>query len=154
MREQRTSEVVQRELRACGARIKTGLGGGTGVLGYLPATSTSKPGPTIALRADMDALPIIEQTGKPYASQTPGVMHACGHDGHTTILLGAARILSRVERSRPVLFVFQPAEEGGGQGCGGEKGPSQKTSGQKASGEKARSEEGTGQKGNGGRVSL
>jgi amidohydrolase len=119
MREQRTSEVVQRELRACGARIKTGLGGGTGVLGYLPATtpsSTSKPGPTIALRADMDALPILEQTGKPYASQTPGVMHACGHDGHTTILLGAARILSRVERSRPVLFVFQPAEEGGGGG--------------------------------------
>ena len=65
----------------------------------------------------MDALPIVEQTGVPYASKTPGVMHACGHDGHTTVLLGAARVLAQMEhRPSPVVFCFQPAEEGGGGG--------------------------------------
>jgi amidohydrolase len=111
--ENRTSQVVQRELSALGIDFKAGLGRGTGVLGYLPATSTTSRG-AVALRADMDALPIEEKTGKAYASCTKGVMHACGHDGHTTILLGAARVLSKLARPRPVALVFQPAEEGGG----------------------------------------
>jgi amidohydrolase len=64
----------------------------------------------------MDALPILERTGKSYASTTPGKMHACGHDGHTTILVGAARALAQMERPNNVLFIFQPAEEGGAGG--------------------------------------
>jgi amidohydrolase len=64
----------------------------------------------------MDALPILEDTGVEYASECPGIMHACGHDGHTSILLGAARVLSQSERRNSVLFVFQPAEEGGAGG--------------------------------------
>ncbi|QQS09983.1 MAG: amidohydrolase [Phycisphaerales bacterium] len=114
-KESRTSGVVQRELAALNIEHKPGLGGGTGVIAYLPATLPhGNDRPAIALRADMDALPILEQSGKPYASVSPGVMHACGHDGHTTILLGAARVLMSVPRPRPVLLVFQPAEEGGG----------------------------------------
>jgi len=117
--ERRTSSVVQRELTALGIEFKAGLARGTGVVGYLPATGNGSDRPSVAMRADMDALPITEQTGKPYASTTPGVMHACGHDGHTTILLGAARVLARLDdRPNPVTFIFQPAEEGGG---GGEK---------------------------------
>lgn len=126
--ERRTSAVVQRELRAVGAHVKSGLGKGTGVVGYLPRTGGTPAGAgertSVALRADMDALPITEATGKAYASCTPGVMHACGHDGHTTILIGAARVLSKVARQRPVTLIFQPAEENGGgaevmcqQGC-------------------------------------
>jgi hippurate hydrolase len=113
--EHRTSEVVQRELAALGIEFKAGMGKGTGVIAHLPAT-TPTDRPSVALRADMDALPIEEQTGKPYSSCNPGVMHACGHDGHTTILIGAARILSKIDRPRPVTFIFQPAEEGGGGG--------------------------------------
>jgi amidohydrolase len=118
--ERRTSAIVVKELQALGALIKTELGKGTGVLGYLPASDPAeevrfvREGGAIGLRADMDALPIDERTGREYSSKTPGVMHACGHDGHTTILLGAARILSKMHRPRPVAFVFQPAEEGGG----------------------------------------
>lgn len=111
--EQRTSQVVARELEAIGVTHKTGLAGGTGVLGHLPAT-TDAQGPSVALRADMDALPIEENTGKAYASTNPGVMHACGHDGHTAMLVGAARVLKQLDdRPNPVTFVFQPAEEGG-----------------------------------------
>ena len=109
--EQRTSGVVQRALSALGIDFKAGLAG-TGVVAHLPATA--ERGETVALRADMDALPIQEATGAAYSSGTPGVMHACGHDGHLTMLLGAARVLSRLEkRPNPVTFVFQPAEEGG-----------------------------------------
>ncbi|MCC6660107.1 MAG: amidohydrolase [Phycisphaerales bacterium] len=109
--EQRTSGVVQRELAALGIDFKAGLAG-TGVVAHLPATR--KGGQTVALRADMDALPIQEATGAAYSSGTPGVMHACGHDGHTTMLLGAARVLSRLgKRPNPVTLIFQPAEEGG-----------------------------------------
>ena len=88
------------------------------MLAYLPATTDADAAPTIALRADMDALPITENTGKPYASQNLGVMHACGHDGHTSILIGTARALAKSERRNNVLMIFQPAEEGG---AGGER---------------------------------
>lgn len=116
--ERRTSEVVQRELKSAGVEFVPGVAGGTGVLGWLPATTKSPDqAQTIALRADMDALPILEATGKEYASTNPGVMHACGHDGHTSILLGVAKALSK-ELNRPnnILFLFQPAEEGGAGG--------------------------------------
>jgi amidohydrolase len=121
--EQRTCGVVQRELAAMGIAFKAGMAKGTGVVAHLPATGGQKGGsrdrPAVALRADMDALPITERTGRPYSSGTPGVMHACGHDGHTTMLLGAARVLSKLpHRPNPVTFIFQPAEEGG---AGGEK---------------------------------
>lgn len=111
------SGVVQRELAKLGIEFRAGLAGGTGVLGYLPATSNPASAPTIALRADMDALPITEETGVPYASTFPGKMHACGHDGHTSILIGVAHALAALpERPNNVLFVFQPAEEGGAGG--------------------------------------
>lgn len=111
------SELVQRRLGELGIEFVAGLAKGTGVLGYLPATKNTDTAASIALRADMDALPILEETGKPYASQFPGKMHACGHDGHTTILLGAAEALSKMSnRANNVLFLFQPAEEGGAGG--------------------------------------
>jgi amidohydrolase len=111
--ETRTSEVVQRELAAAGVAFVGGLAGGTGVLAHIPGGD----GSPLALRADMDALPIVEQTGLPYASETEGRMHACGHDGHTTILIGVARELAKASQAgtlgRPVTLIFQPAEEGG-----------------------------------------
>jgi len=116
--EERTSAVVREHLDRLGIEHATGVGGetpgtGFGVVAHLPATE-GEPGPCVALRADMDALPIEERTGAEYASTNPGVMHACGHDGHTTILLTAARILAQTpERPNPVTLVFQPAEEGG-----------------------------------------
>ncbi|MEK6701569.1 MAG: amidohydrolase, partial [Planctomycetota bacterium] len=117
--EHRTSDVVQRQLSRLNIPFKANIAQ-TGVVAYLAATTDhGNTLPSVALRADMDALPITEQTGKPYASCNPGVMHACGHDGHTTILLGAARILAALpHRPRPVTFIFQPAEEGG---AGGER---------------------------------
>ena len=111
------SALVQKNLAALGIEFRAGLAKGTGVLGYLPATENPEGAQTIALRADMDALPIHEETGKPYASTIPGRMHACGHDGHTTILLGVAERLAKAShRPNNVLFVFQPAEEGGAGG--------------------------------------
>ena len=115
--EHRTSDVVQRQLSRLNIPFKANIAQ-TGVVAYLAATTDhGNTLPSVALRADMDALPITEQTGKPYASCNPGVMHACGHDGHTTILLGAARILAALpHRPRPVTFIFQPAEEGAPDG--------------------------------------
>jgi amidohydrolase len=112
--EHKTAKRIEAELRELGLTTKTGLAtNGTGVIAYLPATTGTSE--TIALRADIDALPITESTGKAYASTNPGVMHACGHDGHTAILLGVARALTKLdERPNNVLFVFQPAEEDGG----------------------------------------
>ncbi|USN99633.1 MAG: amidohydrolase [Phycisphaeraceae bacterium] len=114
--EKRTSEAIQRELTAAGVEFRAGYAGGTGVLAHLPAT-TGLDRPAVALRADIDALPIPESTGKPWSSVHEGVMHACGHDGHTAILLGTVRALAATEhRPNPVTFLFQPAEEGGGGG--------------------------------------
>ena len=115
--EQRTSGLVQGQLEEAGVEFRAGLAGGTGILAHIPGGS----GPGIGLRADMDALPIQETSDLEYRSTNEGVMHACGHDGHTTILIGAARVLAAIARSggglpRPVSFVFQPAEEGGAGG--------------------------------------
>jgi hippurate hydrolase len=111
MTEHRTAELVARELEKYGIETHRGVGK-TGVVGVLRVGNGHK---RIGLRADMDALPIIEATGKPYASVTPGVMHACGHDGHTTMLLGAARYLAATKRfSGTVHLIFQPGEEGMG----------------------------------------
>ncbi|WP_417599729.1 M20 aminoacylase family protein [Pararhodobacter oceanensis] len=107
--EVRTSGIVAQHLRDFGIEVTTGIGK-TGVVGVLKG---NRPGRTIGLRADMDALPIDEQTNLPYASKTPGVMHACGHDAHTAILLGAARYLAETrDFAGTAVFIFQPAEEG------------------------------------------
>jgi len=108
--EVRTAGIVAQELNTLGLPVKTGIAK-TGVVALLEG---NQPGPTLLLRFDMDALPIQEQTGVEYASQTAGVMHACGHDGHVAIGLTVARLLHkhRAEWSGRVKFVFQPAEEG------------------------------------------
>lgn len=114
-KETRTSARVRAELAGLkGFTVRTGLAE-TGLVATLGA---ELDGPAVALRADMDALPITEITGAAYASQTPGVMHACGHDGHTAMLVGAAKVLARIadELQGPVRLIFQPAEEGGAGG--------------------------------------
>ncbi len=115
--EVRTAGLVARELQALGLEVSTGVAK-TGVVGLLEG---GKPGPIVLLRFDMDALPVTEETGAAYASTVPGVMHACGHDGHTAIGLTVARLLHarRSELTGTVKFVFQPAEEGT---CGEEMG--------------------------------
>ena len=107
----KTAERIEHTLRALGLRPRRVLD--TGVVATLHG---SLPGPTIALRADMDALPVQETTGAPFASENPGVMHACGHDVHITSALGAAMLLSRHrhELRGSVRFLFQPDEEGEG----------------------------------------
>ena len=114
LEEHRTSALVAERLREFGVdEVVTGLAT-TGVVGIIRGR---QPGGAIGLRADMDALPILEDTGLPYASATPGVMHACGHDGHTTMLLGAARYLAETRNFAGTVYViFQPAEEGLGGG--------------------------------------
>lgn len=117
-REYRTSGIVAKELEALGIEVTKGVGK-TGVVGLLEG---AKPGPTLLLRFDMDALPIHEQTGAEYASQTEGVMHACGHDGHTAVGLTVAKILNahRDLLAGTVKFCFQPSEEGtNGEEIGG-----------------------------------
>ncbi len=115
--EVRTAGIVARELQALGMEVTSGVAR-TGVVGLLEG---SRPGPVVLLRFDMDALPITEESGAAYASTVPGVMHACGHDGHTAIGLTVARLLHahRADWAGTVKFVFQPAEEGP---CGQETG--------------------------------
>lgn len=109
--ERETAAFVQERLGELGIRFESGIGG-HGVVGTLHREGSNR---SVALRADMDALPIFEETGLSYASTRPGVMHACGHDGHTTALLGAAAILRDDPNWRgTVHLVWQPAEEGNG----------------------------------------
>ena len=114
--EQRTSGIIQQCLSDYKVPFVSGLAKGTGVLGFIEGEGDK----AVALRADIDALPIAEENTFDWKSVHEGCMHACGHDGHTTILLGAAKVLSRIANKQvlpnPVTFVFQPAEEGGGGG--------------------------------------
>lgn len=108
LEEVRTSDLVARQLSEMGYKVERGLAR-TGLVATLSHGSSRK---SIGIRADMDALPIAEETGLPYASTTPGLMHACGHDGHTAMLLGAARaIAERRNFDGTVHLIFQPAEE-------------------------------------------
>ncbi len=113
---QRTAGIVAERLREFGCdEVIEGIGR-TGVVGVIRGKSDTS-GKVIGLRADMDALPIEEDTGLDYASKTPGKMHACGHDGHTAMLLGAAKYLAETRNfDGTVVVIFQPAEEGGGGG--------------------------------------
>ncbi len=114
-REVRTSRLVAERLRAMGLdEVKTGVG----KYGVVALLKGSKPGPVVAVRADMDALPIQETIDVPYKSLVPGVKHACGHDVHTTVQLGVAEVLSKMrdQISGSIKFIFQPAEEGAPQG--------------------------------------
>ncbi len=110
--EKKTSAYVMNYLKREGLPMTTGIAG-TGVMALL---ETGRPGPTLLIRADMDALPITEATGLPFASENDGVMHACGHDGHTAMVLVAASALNTLKAhlNGTIKFVFQPAEEGPG----------------------------------------
>ena len=112
----RTSALVKDKLKEFGCdEVIEGIGK-TGVVGVING-QTNKSGKVIGLRADMDALPINEETGLDYSSKIPGAMHACGHDGHTSMLLGAAKYLSETRNfDGQAVVIFQPAEEGGGGG--------------------------------------
>ncbi|GAA5443177.1 N-acetylcysteine deacetylase [Microbulbifer sp. NBRC 101763] len=121
-REFETAKYIEKHLRSLGLEVETGIAH-TGLVGFLKG---AKPGPTVALRADMDALPVTERTDVPFASKVRttyqgkdvGVMHACGHDTHVAMLMGAAEVLAglREELAGNVLFIFQPAEEGAPDG--------------------------------------
>lgn len=114
----RTGGIVAKELEALGLEVTKGVGK-TGVVALLEG---GRPGPTLLVRFDMDALPILEETGAQYASENKGVMHACGHDGHTAIGLTVAKILENHRDQIPgtIKFCFQPSEEGfNGEECGG-----------------------------------
>jgi amidohydrolase len=111
LEEHRTAEIVAAKLKEWGIEVHRGIGK-TGVVGVLKRGSGGK---SIGLRADMDCLPMEEQTNLPYRSTKPGRMHACGHDGHTTMLLGAARYLAASQAFQGIVhFIFQPGEEGVG----------------------------------------
>ena len=109
-----TAKLIAEQLENDGIETRRGVGG-TGVLGILYGKNRDR---TIGLRADMDALPVQEQTGLPFSSKNEGVMHACGHDSHVAMLLGAAHVLAQHREELPnnVKFIFQPAEEDGGEG--------------------------------------
>ncbi len=109
-KEYKTSELISATLQNLGINHKTGIAK-TGVVGSLIIDENA---PTVALRADMDAIRVLENTGLPFSSKVPGVMHACGHDGHIAIQLGAASILKKTPPKGNVVFIFQPAEEGEG----------------------------------------
>jgi hippurate hydrolase len=109
--EHRTADLVARKLEGWGYEVHRGLGG-TGVVGKLQRGSSAR---RLGLRADMDALPILEVTDRPWASAKPGLMHACGHDGHTAMLLAAAKAIAQdTDFDGTLHLIFQPAEEGGG----------------------------------------
>jgi len=110
-KEKQTSALIARELDTLGISYQLGLAGGTGIRAEI--TGGNGQGPTVALRADMDGLPITEETGLPFSSTRPGIMHACGHDGHVAMLLGAAALLKDMELPGNVVLLFQPAEESG-----------------------------------------
>ena len=124
-REERTAAVIADHLRSLGLEVRTNVAK-TGVVGVLRG---GRPGPTVALRSDMDALPVVEQVDVPFKStvrttyngQEVGVMHACGHDLHMSILMGAAEVLAAMRAQVPgtVQFIFQPSEEGPPQGEAG-----------------------------------
>ena len=106
--EERMAAIVRERMEGLGLRVRAGVGG-TGVVAELQGTT---PGPTVLIRADMDALPVSERTGLDYASTTPGVMHACGHDAHVSALIGAATVLTEMpDLGGTLRFCFQPAEE-------------------------------------------
>lgn len=108
LEEVRTSDLIARELTALGYQVTRGLA----KTGLVATLSHGSSGRSVGVRADIDALPILEETGLPYASRTPGLMHACGHDGHTAMLIGAARaIAERRNFDGTVHLIFQPAEE-------------------------------------------
>lgn len=111
--EVRTAGIVADHLRNLGLEVSTGVGQ-TGVVAVIEGEGAAEASPTVLLRFDMDALPIQEATGLPFASQAPGIMHACGHDGHTAIGMGVAQLLAshREHLRGRVKLVFQPAEEG------------------------------------------
>jgi len=115
-KETRTSNLIKKELTSAGVPFIENLAGGTGVLGHIDGEGNK----AVGLRADIDALPITEINTFDWKSLHEGCMHACGHDGHTTILIGVVKVLSELakesELPHPVTFVFQPAEEGGGGG--------------------------------------
>jgi amidohydrolase len=121
-REVRTAALVAEHLKSLGMEVKTGVAK-TGVVAILKG---GKPGPVIALRADMDALPVVERTDVPFSSkakgmyngQEVGVMHACGHDSHVAIMMGVAEILAGMKKDikGTIKFIFQPAEEGAPKG--------------------------------------
>jgi amidohydrolase len=110
LQEHRTATVIAERLHAAGLEVQTGIAGSTGVVGVLRG---DKPGRVAAWRADMDALPLVENLPLPFVSVNEGVMHACGHDGHTAIAITAAEILAarRKDLHGTVVFIFQPAEE-------------------------------------------
>ncbi|MDQ0390715.1 M20 aminoacylase family protein [Labrys monachus] len=111
--EHETARFVAEKLRSFGLEVHQGIAG-TGVVGVLKAGSGSR---AVGLRAELDALPVLERANVAYASANPGVMHACGHDGHTAMLLGAAKLLSRrPDFDGTAVFMFQPAEENEGGG--------------------------------------
>ncbi len=117
--EHRTAERIRTELSAAGVRHTDGLAGGTGTLAHIPGGGAAAT--AIALRTDIDALPMPDQGTQPWKSRVEGRAHACGHDGHTAILVGAARVLQRLSAEaplpNPVTLLFQPAEEGGNGGA-------------------------------------
>ncbi len=110
-KEEQTATLIAGELDRLGIPYQQGLAGGTGIRAEIAANNGNTS--CVALRADMDALPILEETGLPFSSTRPGVMHACGHDGHVAMLLGAAALLDTMDLPGKVVLLFQPGEESG-----------------------------------------
>ena len=115
--EKNTSKFIINKLNEFGIETHADLGG-TGIVGIIHGKDNGSSNKSIGIRADMDALPMTEKTNLPYSSKNPGRMHACGHDGHTTMLMGAAKYLAETKNfSGTVYCIFQPAEEGGNAGA-------------------------------------